>query len=137
MKQQMKGRLRILRRQANLTQLQLAEILNIERATYSNYENENRTPPLDVLIRLADFYHLTLDSLVRTDISELAGFSRSDLISPDELSVLTAFRALSPSGRRMVLQFISYTEEVDLFTGRSAPLQPPSSFPDSLSQITS
>ena len=41
------NRMRELRKSAGLTQDEIAKHLNIERQTYCNYENENRTPPLE------------------------------------------------------------------------------------------
>ncbi len=57
-------RLRELREDSDLTQKCLAELLHIKQNTYSQYENGQRQPPLEVLIALARFYKVTLDYLV-------------------------------------------------------------------------
>ena len=51
------------------TQGRLSKRLNISRQAYSNYETGRRDPDLDLLIRLADFYHITLDQLVHQPFS--------------------------------------------------------------------
>lgn len=51
------------------TQGRLSQRLNISRQAYSNYETGRRDPDLDLLIRLADFYHITLDQLVHQPFS--------------------------------------------------------------------
>ncbi len=61
-------RLKDLREDNDITQKQLAEYLHIRQNTYSQYENRQRQVPLDILIKLANYYNVTLDYLVgRTD----------------------------------------------------------------------
>ncbi len=54
-----------LRQSANLTQLQLAEMLNYSDKAVSKWERGESIPDLRVLIRLAELYHITLDDIVR------------------------------------------------------------------------
>ena len=61
-------RLKDLREDNDITQKQLAEYLHIRQNTYSQYENGQRQVPLDILMKLAKYYNVTLDYLVgRTD----------------------------------------------------------------------
>ena len=57
-------RLRDLREDADLNQTDFAEYLGIQQTVYSRYERGVRTIPLEHLIRLADFYNVSLDYLV-------------------------------------------------------------------------
>lgn len=57
-------RLKEIRKQRNFNQKEIAEYLNCSQAVYSRYESGDREPTIDVLIRLADFYGVTLDELV-------------------------------------------------------------------------
>ncbi|MBQ9953096.1 MAG: helix-turn-helix transcriptional regulator [Clostridia bacterium] len=57
-------RLKELREDSDITQKYLADLLHIKQNTYSQYENGQRQPPLEVLISLAKFYKVTLDYLV-------------------------------------------------------------------------
>ena len=57
-------RIRDLREDADLTQRQLAEILHCSQQVYSNYELGQRDIPTAILIRLADFYHTSIDYLL-------------------------------------------------------------------------
>lgn len=62
-------RLKKLRESSNLTQLQLAEILNIGRASISNYELGIRMPDIDVLLKIANYFGVSTDYLTgRSDI---------------------------------------------------------------------
>jgi len=57
-------RLKELREYRELTQSQLAERLDIGRASVSNYENGDRVPDADVLTKFADFFGVTTDYLL-------------------------------------------------------------------------
>ncbi|MBQ2954329.1 MAG: helix-turn-helix transcriptional regulator [Clostridia bacterium] len=57
-------RLRDIREDNDLTQKALADYLHIRQNTYSQYENVQRQLPVDVLIRLAAFYHTSTDYLL-------------------------------------------------------------------------
>ena len=61
-------RLRDLREDSDLTQKQIADFLHVKQNTYCQYESGRRQIPLEMLIKLADYYNVTLDYLVgRTD----------------------------------------------------------------------
>lgn len=57
-------RLRDIREDNDLTQTTLADYLHIRQSTYSQYETGQRQIPLDALIRLADYYHTSVDYLL-------------------------------------------------------------------------
>lgn len=57
-------RIRDLREDQDLKQWQLAEYLNCSQQVYSNYELGQRVIPTDVLIKLANFYHVSIDYLL-------------------------------------------------------------------------
>lgn len=60
--------IRDLRIDAGLTQREVAEYLNIKQNTYSQYEIGVLNYPVDILCRLADYYHVSVDYLLgRTD----------------------------------------------------------------------
>ena len=57
-------RLRHMREYSDTSQIQLAEYLKIDQRTYSNYETGKREIPVHLLIRLAQYYGVSLDYLV-------------------------------------------------------------------------
>ena len=59
----MKLRLRELRRAAGLTQADVAGELMCDQSLYSKYERDLRPLPLDMAVRLAGFYGVSLDYL--------------------------------------------------------------------------
>jgi Predicted transcriptional regulators len=61
-------RIRELREDHDLTQKQMGEILSCSQRVYSNYERGDIDIPTQVLIKLADFHHVSVDYLLnRTD----------------------------------------------------------------------
>ena len=65
-------RLRELRTSKKLTMEQLSKEIETTRGTIGNFENGNKKPSLDVLIKLADYFDVSIDYLVgRTDDPKL------------------------------------------------------------------
>lgn len=63
--------LKSLRRLKKLTQKQVATALNMNALqTYQAYEDGRSEPPIKILIKIADFYEITLDRLLRDDMQE-------------------------------------------------------------------
>ncbi|MEG0833803.1 MAG: helix-turn-helix transcriptional regulator [Oscillospiraceae bacterium] len=60
----MKTRIRDLREDNDLTQQQVAQYLMCDQSLYSKYERDERVLPLEIAVKLADFYKVTLDYLV-------------------------------------------------------------------------
>ncbi len=62
-------RLKLLREQKNLSQRDLAKILNMAPSTLAMYEVDKREPDFSTIKKLADFFNVTTDYLLgRTDI---------------------------------------------------------------------
>ena len=65
-------RIQDLRTDADMSQKQLSEILHISQRSYSHYETGSRSIPVEMLIRLANYYDISVDYLVgRTDKKEM------------------------------------------------------------------
>ena len=63
--------IRFLRKRKRLTQNGLAELLTINRSGINNYENGSVIPPVSVLIALSDLFHISIDTLLRINLSKL------------------------------------------------------------------
>ena len=64
----LKNRLKELRKDKGYTQIALQMKTGIEQSLLSKFENEERVPPTETLIRLADFYNVSIDYILyRTD----------------------------------------------------------------------
>jgi transcriptional regulator with XRE-family HTH domain len=87
-------RLRKLRKANNLTQEQVAAYLNVAKSTISQYENNINEPDIETIVKLADWYGVTLDQLLGRELyplptsqEELAPLLRERL-TVDELEYL-------------------------------------------------
>ena len=60
-------RIKQIRQAKNLTQATVAKALNVSRQTISSWETGNSYPDIDSLIRLSDYYQLSLDTLIKED----------------------------------------------------------------------
>ncbi len=67
----LKLRIRDLREDHDLKQQTIADYLLCDQSLYSKYERGERPLPLELAIKLADYYHVTLDYLVgRSDTKQ-------------------------------------------------------------------
>lgn len=57
-------RIRDLREDSDLKQRELAEILNCSQRVYSNYERGDLDIPTEVLIRLSNYYGVSVDYIL-------------------------------------------------------------------------
>lgn len=68
----MKNNLRLLRKQAGYTQIAVQMKTGIEQALLSKFESGERVPPTETLMRLAEFYNVSIDYILcRTDVPEV------------------------------------------------------------------
>lgn len=87
-------RLRELRKEKKLTQDQVARRLNLSKTTISGYENNVKTPSLDVLVQLSVFYNVTADYLLGLENRKMLYIDGLTDRQQEVLSLLlTEFRA--------------------------------------------
>lgn len=113
---QLAANLRRLRNDHNYTQTQIGEKLNISRQAYSNYETGKRISDIDMLIRIADIYQVTLEQLITQTctktgvINETTGPYYTGMIvesadtiylSKEEVELLTQYRNAGEDERRL------------------------------------
>lgn len=60
----MELRIRDMREDADLSQQEVADLLNVSQTTYSRYESGVLDIPWQSLVKLAQFYHTSVDYLV-------------------------------------------------------------------------
>ena len=109
MTNQIGKKIKYLRDELNMNQSTFANYIDVTQASLSTYENGNRLPSLDVLIRIADKCNVTLDWLCSRDnarhfmtvadiimalkeFKELNGFEENNLtINAVDLAVYTSY----------------------------------------------
>jgi len=57
--------LKIIRKQKKYNQLKVAMDLSISREAISYYENGKRSPDMAMLVRLSDYFNVSIDFLIR------------------------------------------------------------------------
>ena len=60
-------KLKELRKSEGLTQQAVANFLKTSRVNYTRYENDTVRPDYETLIKLADFYDVSLDEIFNRD----------------------------------------------------------------------
>jgi transcriptional regulator with XRE-family HTH domain len=65
--------LKFLRKRKNRTQDEIAETLGMKRSTLSGYENEVAMPGIPALIQLSDYFGISVDTLVKIDLTSMTG----------------------------------------------------------------
>ena len=68
----MQNRLKALRKSRGYTQVSVQMQTGIEQALLSKFENGERVPPTETLVRLAEFYNVSIDYILcRTDKADV------------------------------------------------------------------
>lgn len=87
------NRIKDLRIDKDMKQLELAEILNITRATLSDYEVEKTEPKKDIWIKLADYFEVSIDYLMGyTNIPTQESFTKG--LTEKEIKKLEDYKKL-------------------------------------------
>ena len=93
------------RKATGLTQRELAEKLNISPTTLGGYENAGKDPKIATLIKMADFFGVSVDELVRGNGDKLEELARKKR----ELS--KSILALSPDRLNLFASLVQVAEE--------------------------
>ncbi len=95
--------LKYLRTRKRISQSELASDLGITRTTLAGYEKKVQ-PPFKVLIRMAEYFHISIDALVRYNLSQLNKFQLSQIDKGYEVDI---------TGSQMRLLAVSVNESGD------------------------
>ena len=95
------NRIREYRLRKNLTQVDLSQALNISQATLSAYETGRFEPDIATLLRLADFFSVSIDNIIGRSIEETG---EPPHLTPDETQLLAAYRAATNAAREIALE---------------------------------
>ncbi len=101
--------LRYLRKLRGWTQEEFATKLSIKRSLLGAYEEERAEPRIDVLEQVGDMFKLTLDDLLRKDLSEQKG------------TYLSKRRALKLAGTRTEIPFVPVKAAAGYLAGYADP----------------
>lgn len=103
-------RLKELRTQRNLTQKDVADVLQISRPAYTNYETGKRNLDNEALLKLSEFYNVSTDYLLGNDepIQKEKSPSELDELLNDPLNkeLLLKLAKLSPETKQSLAVLI-------------------------------
>lgn len=87
--------LKKLRKERNLSQQALAEILEISQQSVNKYETRNVQPDIEILKKMADYFHTTIDYIVGREeqLKVVVGGQKMQL-SIEEIALLAQYRNL-------------------------------------------
>ena len=94
-----------LRKEKGLTQVQLAEILNIDQTTISKWELNRATPDTQILIRLSKYFDVSTDFLLGLSTLYYPDRIKANAVpslSSEEQHLLDTFRKLNMKNRMHV-----------------------------------
>lgn len=80
-------RLKEIRQFRNLTQAEVAEMLHCATNVYGRYEQGLRQPSIDILLAMAEVFHVSVDYLLEKDTTS------EDILTDEELHIIAMFRA--------------------------------------------
>lgn len=96
-------RIRALRQQQNLTQQAVADLLQIDRTTYTKYEAGRVSPDQQGLVRLAEIFGCSVDSLLGVEGGHTVQMSSTEeapmSLTKEEQILLQMFRQLPQEER--------------------------------------
>lgn len=100
-------RLRELRKEKRLTQTQVGNYLGITVSAYGNYELGQREPSIDMLLKLADYFGVTVDYLLGRDanaVTSVEPFKTKKIptLSEEDEDMLNTYLELSDDSKRAV-----------------------------------
>jgi transcriptional regulator with XRE-family HTH domain len=110
-----------LRTQNNIKQHDFADIIGVSKSTMSNYERNYSTPDIDTLIRIADYFNVSIDFILDHDLRNDQKYSTS--IDVAEEKEFTSTNKYSDDEKKLLLYFNRLNDEnKDYIKGRMVDL---------------
>ena len=105
--------LKSLRKEKNITQMELAEEFNVGRGTLAKWETEKTEPDLGTVAALADYFHVTLDELILGKLdSKSNAETKSVQEQLDELREIILLKKKEVTEDNFYDNFVSYRCEL-------------------------
>ncbi|MBT3301227.1 MAG: LexA family transcriptional regulator [Bacteroidetes bacterium] len=77
--------IKLLRKRLRITQEDVANELNMKRSTLSGLENNVSQPTITALLTFSNFYKVSIDTLLKIELSKLTGGQLSEVINGNDL----------------------------------------------------
>ncbi len=97
-------KLREIRAKYNLNQTEIAKITGLSQKSISNYENNQTYPNVEALVKLADYFHVSVDELIGHEVPYTLNRVQ---FSEKQLEVIESIKDLTDEDCRYLLASIS------------------------------
>lgn len=94
--------LRKIRKDNKISQMKLGEQLGYGYTTIANYESGRNEPSIDVLIKIADYFDVSMDYLIGRE----TGSGECVRLGMKEVEVLSNYRHLNQDQKRMIVSLM-------------------------------
>lgn len=90
--------------QSNMTAKQLTVELGISNSSFTDWGKGKGSPSLDTVTKIADYFHVSIDYLVRGE--EFSEPKQLDFSNPMDKELLDKFHSLTPELREKLLGYV-------------------------------
>ena len=100
------NRLKLLRKEQNITQKMLSSVLNLSANCICEWEKGRSEPNIETLTKLSDYFGVSTDYLLgrEDDFGNIViNFPAAPVLTEEEKRLLTAFRKLVPNMKSFML----------------------------------
>lgn len=107
-------RLRELRKTRHMSMKELGQLLGCSESTVSLYETGKREPGIEMLLHMAEIFHVSADYLLGAaehpdgDLGRAIAGALPDLEAQQAENLLTVYRALSPARKKQLAEYATY-----------------------------
>ena len=101
-------KLKTLRIEKNLSQVDLAKMINLSKNTINAYEKKRAEASIETLVKLADIFECTIDYLVgrEDDFGIVQSSATVPALTALESEMLSHFRALDTSSQHKAMGYV-------------------------------
>ena len=97
-----KENLKKLRKEKNISQKKLTNDINISYANYNKYETTDVNPDIETLIKIADYYQVSLDYIVGRNFGNKIGY-----LTENQITFVNSFLALNNANQMNAVIYVS------------------------------
>lgn len=101
-------RLKELRKEKGNTQAEIAQIIGITRAAYTNIENGKREPDIDTVLKLASYFDVSTDYIYGLSNDKKPTLLSESGLTPDGMRIAEKVSQLSEHHKKAVEDYIAF-----------------------------
>lgn len=95
--------LKDIRQRIGKSQQEVADFLQMQRASYANIENNRRDPDTSTILKLSEYFHCSIDELFGKDAERI-----TDAGTESERRAARLFSDLNEEGQEKALEYLEF-----------------------------